>query len=143
MSAPSSRQLFNLALATARAKEDWATHIRNFSWVVDGVVCNVHVKVQLIVQQVGRAPRITGECFVYLTTPAGDDVASGCGWVHFSLAESGMAHAERLFELALAEALCELRSKPEAMAAFERVELSATPHPGSVAPVAPARRHRL
>lgn len=141
MKPPSSRQLFDLALAAARAKDDWATRMRNFAWVIDGIVCNVHVKVQLIVQRVGRAPRITGECFVYLTTPAGEDVAGGCGWIHFSVAESGLAHAERLFELALGEALCELRGKLEALAAFERAELSASvdcPTPGAA-----PRRPRL
>lgn len=143
MKHPASQQLFDLALVAARAKDDWATRMRNFAWEIDGVVCNVHVKVQLIFQRVGRAPRITGECFVYLTTPTGEDVAGGCGWVHFSVAESGLAHAERLFELALAEALCELREKPEAAAIFESVELSETTPPDDDRPVASRPRLRL
>lgn len=135
------QRVFDAALATSRQREDWATVFRNFERVFQGVSCNVHFKVQLIWQMVGSTPRVTGECFVYLTARGSATLPGGCGWVHFSVAETGLAHAERLFELALAEALRELSAAPEIRSRLDQEELRAST-PGAP-DCAPPRRARM
>lgn len=136
-----AQRVFDTALALSRKRDDWATVVRNFERVFQGVSCNVHFKVQLIWQMVGATPRVTGECFVYLTARDGAALSGGCGWVNFSVAETGFARAELLFEMALAEALRELSSKPEVRSRLDRDELRAS-IPAPIEP-SPSRRARM
>lgn len=119
------RKMFKTAIASSKRRDDWAATVRNFDHPVDGVPCNLHVKAQLMWQRTSTAARITGECFVFLSSPDEGDLVGGCGWAHFALSEAGARGAWHLFAMAFDEALAELRSKPEFVARSERVGLDA------------------
>lgn len=128
-------RMFHAAMASSQRRDDWAATVRNFEHAVDGVACNLHVKVQLIWQRMSTAPRLTGECFVFLSAATDGDLVGGSGWAHFALSEAGARGAWHLFAMALDEALAELRSKPEFASLAEGIELR-----DAVAPVDPAPR---
>lgn len=142
MKAGAIEQLFRRALRASLARGDWAGRSCNFDELVDGVLCNVHCKVQLHARRDGRAARLEGECFVYVTSHAEERSAGGCGLLRFGMAERGIAQAALLYGCAFAEARAELLGKPEFLARFERDALSRD-CPEPTRPTPPARRRSL
>ncbi|MGE4240684.1 hypothetical protein [Ramlibacter sp.] len=132
-------KMFEQAIASSKRRDDWAATVRNFDHAVDGVACNLHFKVQLIWQRTSTAARISGECFVFLSSPGEGDLVGGCGWVHFGVSEAGARGAWRLFEMAFDEAVAELRSKPEFAARSESVALGFACRAATSSPTRPAR----
>lgn len=132
---------FASAIAKAKAREDWSCAVRNFAREFDGVDCNVHLRVQVIWQQVSGNPRVNGECLVYVTHRTGAELAGGSGWLHFGMSEAAAAGAERLFEIAFEEARLELARDAVFRASAERRALDEAAAKPRVA--APARRSRL
>lgn len=137
------RKMFEQAIASSKRRDDWAATVRNFDHAIDGVACNLHFKVQLIWQRTSTAARISGECFVFLSSPGEGDLVGGCGWIHFGLSEAGARGAWRLFEMAFDEAVAELRSKSEFAARCESIELAAACAHGSASPQALRAAPRL
>lgn len=130
------------ALATSKRRDDWAQVARNFDCVVDQVVCNLHLRAQLRWQRRAQGARVSGECVVFVSNASDLGLAGGSGWVSFALSENSVQSAWRLYEIALEEALCELRASPEFHALVERAAIGKE-LPAPSAPSHDRRRFRL
>lgn len=117
-------KVFGAALATAKRRGDWAQVARNFGCVVDRVSCNLHFRAQMHWQRRTQAARVSGECVVYVSNASDMGLVGGSGWVTFAFSESSVQSAWRLYEIALAEALAELRASPEFRALADQAEMS-------------------